>query len=131
MNPLKSLPLFLILFFTQSAFAQSSEIDSLICKSWKFVSYEAEGEKIMARPDQKNDRMIFYFDHQVKSIEGKKIENGIWTYDSAKKTLTIIDNQTKVKAIMKVLKLTKTQCILEYKDPNGIVLKIHMAPVNK
>ncbi len=129
MSPLKSLPLLLLLFFTQSAFAQPSEIDSLICKSWKFVAYEAEGEKIMASPDQKNDRMIFYFDNQVKSIEGKKIENGTWTYDSTKKILTVIDNQTKVKAIMKVLRLTKTQCILEYKDPNGIVLKIHMAPV--
>ena len=74
MNPLKSLPLFLLLFFTQYAFAQSSEIDSLICKSWKTVAYEQGGKKVYQGKDQKDDRIIFYENRNLELItEGKKV----------------------------------------------------------
>lgn len=124
----------LIIFFAlfvQSAFCQSDNIDSLLCKNWQLVSYEESGEKFPPSPEQKNDRMTFYFDHKVKSVETGNIQNGTWEYDSTKKLLTVIDNQTKEKAVLKVLKLTKTECVLEYKDPEGTMLKMHMAPVSK
>jgi hypothetical protein len=118
--------------FSKTAIGQTTDnFDSLICKEWKLVSYEEQGEKFPPAPDQKNDRMIFYNDHRVKSIETGNIQNGIWQYDATKKTLSVVDNQTKEKATMKVLKITSDECVLEYKDPEGNLLIMYMAPVPK
>src|SRR5689334_20918135 len=96
--------------FSKTAIGQTTDsFDSLICKEWKLVSYEEQGEKFPPAPDQKNDRMIFYNDHKVKSIETGNIQNGIWQYDATKKTLSVVDNQTKEKATMKVLKITSDE----------------------
>ena len=127
--------LLIAVLFTLSATAQTSQanhnIDSLICKSWNLTFYEESGEKFQPGPEQKNDRMIFYFDHKVKSIETDNIQNGVWDYDPIRKLLTVIDNDTKEKAIMKVLKLTNDECILEYKDPEGTLLIMNMVPASK
>ncbi|MFM2386495.1 MAG: hypothetical protein RL660_1252 [Bacteroidota bacterium] len=118
--------------FSKTALGQTtSSIDSLLCKEWKLVSYKEGGEKFPPSSKQKNDRMIFYNDHKVKSIETGNIQNGIWQYDATKKALSVVDNKTKEKAIMKVLKITKDECILEYTDPEGTSLKIYMVPVSK
>ncbi|NLU93234.1 hypothetical protein [Chitinophaga sp. Ak27] len=103
----------------------------LICKEWKLQSYEEKGKKFPPVPEQKGDKMIFYKDNKVKSIESGYIQNGIWKYEATKSILTVIDNDTKEKAIMKVIKLTNDECILEYKDPEGTLLKMHMLPVKK
>ena len=73
--------------------------------------------------------MIFYIDHKVKSIEAGNIQNGTWKYDVTNKILSVVDNQTKEKANLKVLKITKDECILEYKDPEGGIIKMYMKPV--
>lgn len=70
--------------------------------------------------------MIFYKNHKVKSIEGGVLQNGIWQYDSGKKVLIVTDNATKEKMILKVLKINQNLCVLEFKDPDGIVLKMQM-----
>ncbi|AWO00502.1 hypothetical protein DLD77_01660 [Chitinophaga alhagiae] len=106
----------------------TANFSDLICKEWKLVFYEEDGEKIPPAPQQKGDRMIFYKDNKVKSIEAGAIQNGIWQYDSVKKTLVVTDNSTKEKMIMKVLQINQDLCVLEFKDADGIVLKMHTAP---
>jgi hypothetical protein len=131
-NSISIILIILLIQFSKTALGQTTNsIDSLLCKEWKLVSYEEGGEKFPPSPEQKNDRMIFYSDHKVKSIETGNIQIGIWQYDATKKTLSVVANKTKEKAIMKVLKITKDECILEYKDPEGTLLKIHMVPVSK
>ncbi len=115
MSTLKSLPLFLLLFFTQSAFAQSSEIDSLICKSWKFVAHEQGGKKVYQGKDQKDDRIIFYENRNLEMItEGKK-DYFTWSYDEINKLIYVTDKTTKARLKFGVLKLNENELILESK----------------
>ncbi|QEH42866.1 lipocalin family protein [Chitinophaga sp. XS-30] len=102
---------------------------ALICKEWKLKFYEEDGEKFPPAPDQSGDRMFFYQDNTVKSIEQKKIQHGTWAYDEVKKILTVVDNETKEKATLKVIALAPDKCVLDYKDPEGSVLRMHMVPV--
>ena len=98
----------ILFLFSKIAFGQTNQnIDSLICKEWKLAYYEEGGEKFPPSKEQKNDRMIFYKDHKVKSIEAGNIQNGTWKYDEPTKTLIVVDNQTKERANLKVLKITK------------------------
>ncbi len=118
--------------FSNTALGQvSGGIDSLICKEWKLAFYEEEGEKFPPSPEYANDIMVFYPDYTVKSVETGKIQNGIWEYDPTEKLLSVVDDQTKEKAIMKVLKITKDECILEYEDPDGALLKMYLVPTSK
>ena len=106
--------------------AQSvNSVDSLICHEWKLVLYEEDGDKFPPAPDQKDNKMIFYNDHKVKSVEGNKIQNGVWKYIPNSKLLTITDTETGEIANMKVLKLTNKEMVLEYLDPDGIPLKMY------
>jgi len=115
MNPLKSLPLFLLLFFTQSAFAQSSEIDSLICKSWKTVAYEQGGKKVYQGKDQKDDRIIFYENHNLEMITGKEKDYFAWSYDEINKLIYVTDKTMKARLKFRVIKLNENELILESK----------------
>jgi hypothetical protein len=102
---------------------------SMICKEWKLEFYEESGEKIPPAPDQRGDRMFFYQDNTVKSVEGKKIQQGTWTYDGVTKILTVTDNETKEKMKLKIITLTDKAWVADYKDPEGTVLRMHMTPV--
>ena len=126
MNPLKSLPFFLLLFLTQSAFAQSSEIDSLICKSWKTVAYEQGGKKVYQGKDQKDDRIIFYENHNLEMITGKEKDYFTWSYDEINKLIYVTDKTTKARLKFGVLKLNENELILESKieDLNQIIYLI-------
>lgn len=103
--------------------------DELICKEWKLQFYEEQGKKIMPTPDHKEDRMIFYKDKKVKSIEIGDIQHGVWKYDATQSVLTVVDNDTKEKVVLKVIKIMDNECVLEFKDPDGSILKMHMLPV--
>ncbi|HEY1164037.1 MAG TPA: hypothetical protein VGE90_02695 [Chitinophaga sp.] len=106
-----------------------SAFKSLICKEWKLLFYEEDGEKFPPAPEQRNDRMFFYPDYKVKSIEGKKIEHATWKYNAAAKTLIVTDNETKEKMTLKLISLTAQLWVMDYKDPEGAVVRMHMAPV--
>ncbi|MFY8019585.1 MAG: hypothetical protein ACOVP1_00250 [Bacteroidia bacterium] len=115
MKTRKILSLLLLLFFTQSAFAQSREIDSLICKSWKFVAHEQGGKKVYQGKDQKDDRIIFYENRNMEMItEGEK-ELFTWYYDEINKQVVITDKTTKARLKFGVLKLNENELILESK----------------
>ena len=106
----------------------SKDFDNLICKEWLLKAYEEDGEKFSPAPEQQNDLMIFYKNKEVKSIESGNIQNGVWQYNSRTNELVILDNDTKEKTILKVLKLTQNECIIEYKEPEGTSLKMYMVP---
>jgi hypothetical protein len=107
----------------------TDNFDKLICKEWVLKFYQQGSDKFPPSPEQKNDRMTFYSDHKVKSIEGGGIQNGVWEYNASKKLLTVTDHDTKEKMNLTVISLTETSCILEFTDPDGGKMKMHMAPV--
>jgi hypothetical protein len=130
---LKSVLIFFVLAYCNCLFAQtdSSNVDSLLCKKWILQYYEEDGEKYPPSQEHKNDLMVFSTDKTVKSIENEKIQNGTWAYDKAKKTLTIVDIDTKEKMVIRVIKLTVSEFIIEFKDAEGIPLRICMKPKPK
>lgn len=103
----------------------------MISKEWKLAFYGESGKKQVPSPKQQEDRMIFYKDNRVLSIENGKKEYGNWQYDPGKKLLTITDNQTREQTQFQVIKLNQAQFVVGYKDPEGILLEIHMLPVKK
>ena len=127
MNYIKSLPILLLLFFTQSAFAQSSEIDSLICKSWKTVAYEQGGKKVFQGKDQKDDRIIFFENHNLEMITGKEKDYFTWSYDEINKLIYVTDKTTKARLKFRVIKLNESELILESKIEDFIQI-IYLVP---
>jgi len=128
---LRILYLFIVMVIcSNSLFGQvdTTNFKNLVCKEWVLKSYEEHGQKFPPAPEQKNNLMIFYKDHKAKSIENKKIQNGTWQYDSSKKTLTVVDSDTNEKVMMNVLKISSTDLIIEYKDPEGAILKMYLKP---
>jgi hypothetical protein len=117
---------FVLLTLTLQAFSQ--DFKGLITKEWKLDMYEESGEKFPPSPEQKDDRMIFFDDNTVKSIESKKTQNGIWEYNKGLKKLTITDTNSKRKNVFNVLKLSEKTCLLELVTPDGN-LKMYLAAV--
>lgn len=116
------------------SYAQNSSpaaFTDLISKEWKLQFYGENGKRQPPSPQQQEDRMIFYKDHRVLSIENGNKENGNWQYDSTKNQLTITDNQTREQILLQVIKLDQEQFVAGYKDPEGVLLEIHMLPVRK
>lgn len=114
--------------FAISSFSQSlSEFKELaLNKEWKLELYEEGGEKFPPAPESKNDKMIFKSDYSVKSIEHDKTDNGKWSYSETSKELTVVDSKTGMVMKMKVVKLTTSIFVVEFKDPEGSSLIIHM-----
>ena len=126
---IKIIFLILLVSSTKTTFGQSTTTnETLICKTWKLKFYDEAGVKHQSSADQNESQMIFYPNHKYKSIEPGNIENGVWKYNPTTKILTTTDNVTKKVAVMKVSKLTTKECVLEFKDLDGILLKVHMIP---
>lgn len=120
--------LLLILATGKTSVAQTLDLDSLLCKSWRADYYEAQNKRMEPLPTQKNDRMIFFFDHKVKSYEGNVVHLGNWDYDPLNKMLIIIDAQNKSKAMMKLKELNKRSMTWEFNSPDGQLMRLHMVP---
>jgi hypothetical protein len=115
-------------------YAQSNNLvafTDMISKEWKLEFYGENGKKQPPTPQQQEDRMIFYKDNRVLSIENGKKEQGNWQYDPTKKLLTITDKQTGEQLLLQVIKLDQERFVAGYQDPAGILLEIHMLPVKK
>ncbi len=118
---------------TTQSYAQTNPVafTDMISKEWKLEFYGENGKRQPPSPQQQENRMIFYKDNRVLSIENGKKGPGSWQYDSTKKLLTIIDNQTGEQLLLQVIKLDQEQFVAGYQDPSGVVLEIHMQPVKK
>jgi hypothetical protein len=128
-----------ILLISLSAFSirllaqeQPDSFTNLIVREWKLQFYGENGKKQSPSPQQEQDRMIFYKDHKVLSIEMGTKQQGIWQYDTIKKLLTITDNETTEKTTLQVLQLDQQRCVLGYKEnPSAPLLEVHLLPVAK
>lgn len=130
-NTARALLAALICLFSFSAVAQTpAASEALLLKSWKLVYYEESGERIPPAPEQRNDVMDFHADHTVVSKEGGVTEKGTWSYDSGKKQLVVVDSATKERMVLRVVELEEKRCVMEFKDPDGVVLRMHMVPTN-
>jgi hypothetical protein len=119
----------LIVWFGSSLVAQSlGTQESLLAREWKLAYYEEAGERIPPSPDQRNDVMDIHADHTVVSIESGGTQRGTWSYDEGKKELVVLDSSTKEQMVLRVVFLDAKSCILEFKDPDGVVLRMHMVP---
>lgn len=118
---------FALLTFSFQVFSQ--DFKDLITKEWRLEMYEESGEKFPPSPEQKNNKMVFFKDNTVKSIESKQTQNGIWKYDKNLKKLTIIDVDTKEKNTFTVLKISEKDCILELNTSEGN-LKMFLSVIN-
>jgi hypothetical protein len=130
MKSKKTLLLFILLIGCKSLIAQvdTSNFDNLICKEWLLKFYEEDGDKYPPSTEHKNDVMIFFKDKTVKSVEVDKKQSGIWKFDGVMKILTIVDNDTKEVIKLNVIKLTPTELVIDYKVPDGWVLRMYMKP---
>lgn len=120
----------LMVIFSKSLSSQvnKSNFENLICKEWLLKYYEVEGNKFPPSPENEKDLMIFFKDNKVQSREYDKIQNGIWEFDGLQQTLTIVDIDTKEKVVLKVLKITMSEFVMEYMDPDGTKIIMHMYP---
>ena len=118
-----------ITLFGKSTFGQTeSSFDSFICNEWYLVKcgfYNPEQE-ILSDVINREYKMIFYRDHNVKTNFSNKRQFGVWVYTPDTKQLTITYNETNEIVIMKVLKLSESSMILDYTDENGIHLSLWM-----
>jgi hypothetical protein len=120
----------LIGLFALTAHGQSlSEQEVLLAKKWKLVYYEEAGKQIPPAPEQRNDVMDMHADHTVVSIEAGGTQHGKWSYDAAKKQLVVVDNATKERMVLSVVALDAKSCTMEFKDPEGVLLRMHMKPL--
>jgi hypothetical protein len=102
-----------------------------IAKEWKLQYYGDNDKKQPPSKQQLEDRMTFYKDNRVLSVEQGKRAQGVWQYDSSKKLLTITDNQTREKQELQILQLDNEQFVVGYKDPAGTLIEIHMLAVRQ
>lgn len=103
--------------------------ETLLVKKWKLAYYEEGGERIPPAPDQRNDMMEFHADHTVVSVESGGTQNGTWVYHEDKKQLVVVDKATKERMELRVVTLEGRSCVLEFKDADGVVLRVHMVPL--
>ena len=82
-------------------------------------------------PQQQNDKMVFYKNHKVQSFESGRTQNGTWSFDLSSSLLVITDDINKAKAMMRVGKITPKECVLEFNDPKGKLVKLHMITAPK
>jgi len=131
MNSLVKITIIGFLFFLGKPVLaqQTNSSNRLICKEWRLVSFEEDDGKFEPSPDQIGDRMKLELNHKVEYVEISKYYTGMWRYDPKSKVLTITNDHTKEKKSMKVIKLTNTDFVLEYKNEEGEPIKMYMAAV--
>ncbi len=105
--------------------------EALLARKWKLGYYVEAGERIAPAPEQRNDVMDFHADHTVVSVEAGGTQHGTWSYDGAAKQLVVVDKATRERAVLKVVALDAQHCTLEFKDPDGVVLRMHMVPAEQ
>ena len=105
----------------------SKDKDALFCKKWKEISFEENGKKYNTPDNLTNNRIIFFPDHTVKSIQSDMSKIGVWSFDKKTKILTITDNETKFNIVFKVIEITEQQLIYQIGENNRL-LTITLVP---
>lgn len=104
--------------------------EKLLANTWKVVKYEEEsGKQYMPPSEMQNDYLMFNTDYTYESLEyNQNTIKGTWALneDSSMLTMrqTMLDSYPKA-LIMKILKLTVTELVIEGNDAAGNVLIIY------
>ncbi len=104
--------------------------EKLLANTWKVVKYEEEsGKQYMPPSEMQNDYLKFNADYTYESLEyNQNTIKGTWALneDSSMLTMrqTMLDSYPKA-LIMKILKLTVTELVIEGNDAAGNVLIIY------
>lgn len=106
---------------------------SLIINTWKAVKFEeASGEQFHPPVEMKNDYLKFNSNGTYESLEyGQLMIKGTWSYNSENNTLILKQSQIKEypsQIVSKIIKLTKTELVLESKDMEGNKLIVYSVP---
>jgi hypothetical protein len=117
---------FLIISGKQMFGQTATATDSLLCREWKPVSREENGEKSLVESAQKNDRMIFTLDHKFQIKQTGTVETGDWKYDPVTKQLIITESKDGDSVPMNIVTLTKKELVLELLDPDAGSTRIYM-----
>lgn len=124
------LVLIVLLTWGSGAFAQTNQnIDSLLCKVWKVATIEEGGKRKPVKTEFKNFRMIFGFDHKLKYYDGEMIEVGVWSYDEKNHKIILVNEQSKVRDEINVVKLTETELVTSHKEKNKTII-VYRVPAN-
>lgn len=117
-----------LLSIVLQGFGQDRE--KLLANTWKVVKYEEEsGKQYMPPSEMQNDYLKFNADYTYESLEyNQNTIKGTWALneDSSMLTMrqTMLDSYPKA-LIMKILKLTVTELVIEGNDAAGNVLIIY------
>lgn len=119
--------LFLLVVISFNGNAQKIEnAETLIVNEWVLNSFEVSGQTFPPKEKNKNDRMIFYSDKSVESYSSGRIQNGTWSYDKTSKMIKVIDEKNKFDMQLKLISITKLECVLELENPKETFVKLNM-----
>ena len=122
----------LILFsctFLISLFAKAQETENfekLIVNNWSLNSFEVNGQSFPPREKNKNDQMVFNSDKSAESISSNKAQKGTWSYDKTSRIITVVDKNNKFDMRLKLISITRSECVLQLKNHEGTFVRLHM-----
>ncbi len=116
--------LFLIFFSIPVSKAQvsNSALVNRLCHEWKMVKTESDG-KILSQPSGPIDfRLIIKTDSSLQQgLYPEGLIPSRWLLDENKMILTIIDDKTSMKYLMKIIRVSNTELILQDSNDGELV----------
>ena len=107
------------------------EFEQMLCRAWKLQLYQRDGQIIMPAEDQKEDRMIFYSNRTLSSVESGIEQDGFWQFDEEYHTLTVGESGTLQFLQFNVIEISNQRLVLEFANQDGPALSMTMVPAEK
>lgn len=70
--------------------------------------------------------MVFNSDKSAESINLNKAQKGTWSYDKTSIIINVVDQNNKFDMRLKLISITRSECVLELKNHEGIFVRLHM-----
>ena len=119
----------LVILFSISFKGNAQEIENpetLILNEWTLNSFEINGQTFPTRENNKNDKMIFHSDKTLESYSNNEVQKGTWSFDGKSKIINVTDEKNKFYMQLKLISITKFECVLELENPKETFVKLHM-----
>ena len=127
-SKIRILILFLTIIITYKSSGQASNKLTLrdsLCHKWKLTSVEVNGKLQPLNGNQKNSFLVFSKNSSYQNISSGGVENGQWQYNETKKEIIINDLKKENDLLsLKILSISKSNCILLMKQKEGIEVKL-------
>ncbi|HWB64064.1 MAG TPA: hypothetical protein VG603_11175 [Chitinophagales bacterium] len=109
-----------------SIYAQSNNVEKILCHKWLYDYVEKNGKVVNATEQQKASSLTFYENHKIKTTDNSSFESGEWHYNTAQKTITLTDYSNKNTLVLTVAEINDKVMVLEYKTAEGTAVKFHL-----